>query len=215
MKEIFPYLFRTKAHRPFAFSSFQVSAYLIVRPHGNLLIYSSKHIDEYYDFINQQGGLAGTLITHEHEASSYCNLVADHYNVPFYCPQIEEESIAKICKVDRTYSGDLQFASDFRIIHTPGHTPGSSCFLWVAPDGRKILFTGDNLFPTENHVWNAFPIDKNDISEIIGSLNKLKDMEVDVIIPAGTADKNYFHKEIANREEWKLICETAIKAIKN
>jgi glyoxylase-like metal-dependent hydrolase (beta-lactamase superfamily II) len=36
--------------------------------------------------------------------------------------------------------GDLRL----RTIHTPGHTPGSTCFLL---EGHPILFSGDTLFP--------------------------------------------------------------------
>ena len=32
-----------------------------------------------------------------------------------------------------------------RVIHTPGHTPGSCCFLLEGPDGPRV-FTGDTLF---------------------------------------------------------------------
>lgn len=34
---------------------------------------------------------------------------------------------------------------DLDVIHTPGHTPGSVCFLLRAPD-RSVLFAGDTLF---------------------------------------------------------------------
>ncbi len=36
--------------------------------------------------------------------------------------------------------GDLRL----RTIHTPGHTPGSTCFLL---EGHPVLFSGDTLFP--------------------------------------------------------------------
>ncbi|MGC8510328.1 MAG: MBL fold metallo-hydrolase [Acidimicrobiales bacterium] len=36
--------------------------------------------------------------------------------------------------------GDLRL----RVLHTPGHTPGSTCF---ALEGTPVLFTGDTLFP--------------------------------------------------------------------
>lgn len=31
-------------------------------------------------------------------------------------------------------------------IHTPGHTPGSTCFFVESPDGTPIVFAGDTLF---------------------------------------------------------------------
>jgi len=36
--------------------------------------------------------------------------------------------------------GDLRL----RTIHTPGHTPGSTCFLL---EGHPVVFSGDTLFP--------------------------------------------------------------------
>jgi hydroxyacylglutathione hydrolase len=33
-----------------------------------------------------------------------------------------------------------------RVIHTPGHTPGSICLLVEAPDERPLLLAGDTLF---------------------------------------------------------------------
>ncbi len=34
----------------------------------------------------------------------------------------------------------------FTAIHTPGHTPGSTCFLLEAEGERPVLFSGDHLF---------------------------------------------------------------------
>jgi glyoxylase-like metal-dependent hydrolase (beta-lactamase superfamily II) len=34
-----------------------------------------------------------------------------------------------------------------RVIHTPGHTPGSICLLVPSRDGGDILISGDTLFP--------------------------------------------------------------------
>jgi glyoxylase-like metal-dependent hydrolase (beta-lactamase superfamily II) len=48
--------------------------------------------------------------------------------------------------------GDVLEVGDFRfkVIHTPGHTPGSSCFLLRDPDGgAQHLFSGDTLFRTD------------------------------------------------------------------
>ncbi|NNC43508.1 MAG: MBL fold metallo-hydrolase, partial [Acidimicrobiia bacterium] len=32
-------------------------------------------------------------------------------------------------------------------VHTPGHTPGSTCFVLTTDTGDELLFSGDTLFP--------------------------------------------------------------------
>ena len=39
--------------------------------------------------------------------------------------------------------GDMVFGTDLRVIHTPGHTPGSIC---LYSESQAIIFTGDTLF---------------------------------------------------------------------
>ncbi len=54
----------------------------------------------------------------------------------------------------------------FRTIHTPGHTPGSTCFLL---EGHPIVFSGDTLFPggPGNTTFEGASFD-----EIIGSIDR-------------------------------------------
>lgn len=210
MIEVLSYLYRTQEYSPFTFGNFKVSAYLLIRPTGNLLLYSSKHIENYYNFIQQKGGLRSTLISHQDEASGYINKVANQFDASFYSPEKEKETISKKCDVDKTFNGDVQLWDDFKIIATPGHSPGSSCFLWSAPDGKNILFTGDNLYPTTEDTWDAFTLNKNDVPEIVHSLEKIKNLHVDFVVPTGTSAKNLFFKEITNQFDWKRICDDAI-----
>jgi len=210
MEEIYPYLFRTEPYRLFAFGSFKVSAYFLLRPQGNLLIYSSKKIEEYFTFIEEKGGLLANFITHVHEASKYCNIVSDHFNVSFYSPDLESTEISESCRIDKTYKNNFQFDNTFEIVSTPGHTVGSSCFIWTAPDGKRILFTGDNLYPTSQDIWDGFALHKGDIPQIIDSLRKIQELEIDVVVPAGHSEDNLFFKEV-NREEWISMCDGAIK----
>jgi glyoxylase-like metal-dependent hydrolase (beta-lactamase superfamily II) len=67
--------------------------------------------------------------------------------------------------------GDLRL----RTIHTPGHTPGSTCFLL---DGHPILFSGDTLFP--GGVGNT-TFEGADFSTIIQSVDRRL-----FTLPAGT-----------------------------
>lgn len=53
---------------------------------------------------------------------------------------VEAEAVGDAAVV--TGAGDLEIS----VLHTPGHTPGSVCFL-LAEAGESHLFAGDTLFP--------------------------------------------------------------------
>ncbi len=63
---------------------------------------------------------------------------------------------------------------------TPGHTPGSLCYLWQAPDAR-YLFTGDTVF-FNNDRWEVL-INIGTPEEMISSLNLIAGLDFDYIIP--------------------------------
>ncbi len=58
---------------------------------------------------------------------------------PFHCS-------VRACDL-RLFDGDqVVFGHEvLRVLHTPGHTEGSVCYLWSGP-GRDCVFTGDTLF---------------------------------------------------------------------
>ena len=61
----------------------------------------------------------------------------------------------------------------FTAIHTPGHTPGSVCFMLELDGEAPILFTGDHLF--------AGSIGRTDVPG--GSLEQLVESMIDKILP--------------------------------
>lgn len=61
----------------------------------------------------------------------------------------------------------------FTAIHTPGHTPGSTCFLLEVEGEAPILFSGDHLF--------AGSIGRTDLPG--GSLEQLVESMIDKILP--------------------------------
>lgn len=71
---------------------------------------------------------------------------------------------------------DVTFGSadvTFKAIHTPGHTPGSTCFLVNLDGYPPLLFSGDHLFKGS--------IGRTDLEG--GSYSKLRDSMVDKILP--------------------------------
>ena len=64
----------------------------------------------------------------------------------------------------------------FEVIHTPGHTPGSACFL-LRSDGKNVLFSGDTVLYDGRLGWQGNPYADN--RQYLSSLQKLNDFTLD------------------------------------
>ena len=80
---------------------------------------------------------------------------------------------------DLVSDGDvLPIGDGVRVIHTPGHTPGSLCFM---DGGRKLLFSGDTLFSDGDRVSRSVPFPGYDGEAYRHSLNRLANEEFDTL----------------------------------
>ena len=105
--------------------------------------------------------------------------------LPSYDEVIEDESVIDV--------GRLRLHT----IHTPGHTPGSMCFLL---EGHPILFSGDTLFPggPGNTTFEG-----GDFDTIIGSVDrKLFTLPPDTIVLPGHGDRTTIGTERPHLQEW-------------
>jgi glyoxylase-like metal-dependent hydrolase (beta-lactamase superfamily II) len=64
----------------------------------------------------------------------------------------------------------------FEVIHTPGHTPGSACFL-LRSDGKNVLFSGDTVLYDGRLGWQDNPYADN--RQYLTSLQKLNGFTLD------------------------------------
>ena len=89
------------------------------------------------------------------------------------------------CPVDRALAdGDvIEALGGLKVIHTPGHTPGSICL--YGPE-RRVLFCGDLLFRKraeggEVALQHAFPLFTLDMNQSRASAHRLADLEAEVL----------------------------------
>lgn len=68
----------------------------------------------------------------------------------------------------------LSIHGGIRVIHTPGHTRGSVCFLL---EEDKILFTGDTIFSDGNQISRSVPFPGYDRDSYVRSLKRLSEFE--------------------------------------
>ena len=72
----------------------------------------------------------------------------------------------------------LPFSRVVRVFHTPGHSPGSLCYL-LERDG--VLFSGDTLFSDGSELARSAPFPKSDRSLYGRSVARLAALEFDVV----------------------------------
>jgi cyclase len=90
----------------------------------------------------------------------------------------EQEYFANCNKPSITFEGNMTIRlgrHTFELIHTPGHTPGQ---IAVYVPEESVLFTGDTIF-NKCQTWHY----ASDIETWIKSLDMLKTLDVDLIVP--------------------------------
>lgn len=174
-----PGLYAT-APQPLPFdSSLEIRAFLLRRNQGNLLVYSVNTLASDAPSVRDLGGIARRYFTHWHEAM----VAPDRNDAPLYCHEKDRESIAEKTPVYESFSGRHMLDDDFEVIPTPGHTSGTTAFLWDN-GGHRYLFTGDTIYLREGE-WVATVLGESDRTSYIESLELIRDLDFDVLVPWG------------------------------
>ena len=91
-------------------------------------------------------------------------------------PEIELEPDSRVDEGDLLHLGELEF----RVIHTPGHTIGSSALYC---ESEALLISGDTLF---RGAWGRTDVPTSNFAQIIDSItNKLMKLPDDTIVYPG------------------------------
>lgn len=162
--------------------AFLGSAFLIERPTGNLLLYSSSRIADDFAGITARGGIARQYLNHQHQALASCDAVAAHFNAPLYCHADDAEAARQTCQVAATFRERAQHFTDFEVIPIPGHTPGSTAFRW-SHGGRRYLFTGDTIYLSDGKWRIAVLPGISDKRAYAEALRLIRTLDFDVLVP--------------------------------
>ena len=103
---------------------------------------------------------------------------------------VVKEKIKVIAKINPV---NFEKLFGFKVILTPGHSPGHLCFY-----KDKILFSGDLILSdTTTHVGYYPGYSENPMKDQIDSLKKILKMEIDLIYPA--------HEKIIKKPEKRIL----------
>ena len=96
----------------------------------------------------------------------------------------------------------LPILGGLRVIHTPGHTPGSVCFYL---ESRSAIFVGDNVVNLGEYVGASMPFPKTSMGQYEKSLRRIAAMEFDIACLAhGQVFRTNADRRIRRMVEWYL-----------
>ena len=129
-----------------------------------LVVDPAWSVDALLDKAEEDGmSVVGALVTHYHQDHiggeifgmqiEGISRLLERQPVPIHVNDLEAEGLVKISGASasdlvRRSGGDVIELGGIRVrlLHTPGHTPGSQCFLVEEPERASRLVSGDTLF---------------------------------------------------------------------
>jgi glyoxylase-like metal-dependent hydrolase (beta-lactamase superfamily II) len=183
-------------------------SYVLERPQGNLIVYNSPGVSESADAIAALGAPARLLINHGHE-SIYGQPAID---VPVWVHSKDRAEIAGSLDVSGAFDERTMIDADLEVIPTPGHTVGTTSFLWN--NGRhRFLFTGDFIW-IENGEWKAVVLSPQLRDDYLASLALVRDLDFDVLVPWGTTEGDPSFGLVADDREKRDRIDAIIERVR-
>lgn len=159
-----------------------VRAFLLQRPAGNLVVYNAPGLDSAAGEIGDLGGATRQLLSHGHEAM----FGARDLGAPVFLHEGDRSEAARSLPVAGTFAERQRIDDDFELIPIPGHTPGSTAFLWDS-GSHRFLFSGDSVW-IDHGEWSAVVLDPGARAGYLESLELLRGLEFDVLVPWGVTE---------------------------
>lgn len=123
-------------------------ALLVPTPEGNVLwdcvgVVTAEAVER----LSAEGGIDAIAISHPHFYSAMVEWSDAFGGIPIHLHAADRAWLTRPSPQIRWWSGDhLDLAPAVRLLHLPGHFPGSTALHWTAaPGGRSALLTGDSV----------------------------------------------------------------------
>lgn len=205
-------LYQTRMDSPFP--GLTTHAYLWQRPAGNVLFYSPAS-DADFDAIDELGGVHGQYLSHLDEAGPNLARIAERFGRQLHAPAAELREIAQHGRVDVPLEAVRHVdVNGVEVLPTPGHSPGSTCYLVTGVGGDRYLFTGDTIFPAGDGTWSTFVVPgRGDAAAMRDSVKLLGTVAPDLVISSAFAGETAI--EAVNAARWSEIIDQALASVKS
>jgi glyoxylase-like metal-dependent hydrolase (beta-lactamase superfamily II) len=181
MRPIRADLWETRVDNPFP--GLTTHAYLWTGgPDGNVLFYGTQ-TDADFDELEALGGVAHHYLSHRDEAGPMLSRIADRFGARLHAPVAELVEIGQHAHIDVPVGSRHLDGNGIEVIPTPGHSPGSTCYVVPGANGQTYLFAGDTIMLGADGDWVAGYIPPiSDAAPLAQSLRLLARLKPDLVI---------------------------------
>ena len=192
----------------------------LAESHGPIryLVNTEHHVDHIFGNYWFKG--AGAVVEHQGVFDNFMVVTPDldPYAYALEAIPTDDPGAASIVPDRETYyadpnKGTIVFTGDltlrvgghtFRLLHTPGHTPGQ---IAVHVPEERVVFTGDTIF-SACQTW----LMTSDVDLWLAALERIKGLDVDHVIPGHgpVVTKAYLDTQRSVLLEWKSAVATAV-----
>jgi hydroxyacylglutathione hydrolase len=177
MQQVLTDIWQTRTDSPFP----GLTTHAFLWTECNALFYSTL-TDADFVGIEELGGVADQYLSHRDEAGPMLARIAERFDSALHAPAAELLEIGQHAHIDVPLGSRHIDVNGVEVIPTPGHSPGSTCYLVDGADGA-YLFTGDTMFLTASGSWWAGYLPGiGDAEALAASLRLLRTLSPDVVI---------------------------------
>ncbi|ONM48502.1 MBL fold metallo-hydrolase [Nocardia donostiensis] len=207
MRRILPDLWETRAF--VVPQGPRTHAYLWTPPSGRNILFYSPGNDEEFDQLHELGGVARQYLSHQDEAGPMLHALAERFGSRLHAPAAEAAQISSFAPIDVLLSERGVDDAGVEVVPTPGHSPGSTCYVVPGHDGLTYLFTGDTLLRYDDGVWRAgYVPGYSDKAGLRAALDTLATVQPDVVISSAFVEgAEGFHR--MDRSLWQACLDQA------
>lgn len=185
MRQIYPDLWQSKAENPIPGApQVNTHAYLLTHEAGNILFYATGNAAE-HDRIAELGGLARQYLSHRDEVGPHLATIRKRFGSMLVAHEAELADVGAAAPVDLLLDKREVHLGSIEVIPTPGHSPGSTCYLVRSSHGGRYLFTGDTIFLNDGQ-WETLLFNQADKGDLRRSLELLRGLEPDVVLSSAS-----------------------------
>ena len=194
MEHVLSDLWQTRTDSPFP----GLTTHAFLWTGRNALFYSTA-TDADFAGLDELGGVSDQYLSHRDEAGPMLAAIAEHFHSRLHAPVAELLEIGKHAHVDVPLGSRHVDVNSVEVIPTPGHSPGSTCYLVDGAEGR-YLFTGDTLVLGDaGNWWAGYIPGIGDADALAESLRLLRALQPDVVISSAFQGDSAVHRIEPNR----------------